>query len=401
MELTPPPPPPQDDDPIITQFKPVRGQWELNDENIQRIDPKKGQTILHNYCHDINTTPLEVYQYLIETKGCDVNVRDCNNDTPIHQALRYFCSTEDGGDITVLMYLLSQKGLSVNTKGQYDWTLLHWACININTLPLDVFKLLIETHGADVNAVDSFNISPLHQVFSCFNQNEGGNITVLTYLLTQNGVNGDTNDKSRYPLLHMVCKYINKLPIEIFKLLFETLGYDLNVQGEDKDTPLRDALFYFHPNKGGDINVLTYLLSQKGINGNIKHKYGYTLLHWACQRINRLPLDIYKLLIETLGCDVNAQDNSNNTPLNQALVCFNPRNGRDINVLTYLINQNTVNINIKGKKGRNLLHTTCMINLSNTQYSAELNTEFDTILCQIVEVIVEKCVQLVLDEKTS
>jgi hypothetical protein len=35
MNLPPLPPPPQDDDPIITLFRPVLGQWELNDKNIE------------------------------------------------------------------------------------------------------------------------------------------------------------------------------------------------------------------------------------------------------------------------------------------------------------------------------------------------------------------------------
>jgi hypothetical protein len=52
------PPPPQDDDPIITQFKPYYDQWELTDNNINRIGPETGHTILHNYCCYINTTPL-------------------------------------------------------------------------------------------------------------------------------------------------------------------------------------------------------------------------------------------------------------------------------------------------------------------------------------------------------
>jgi hypothetical protein len=51
------PPPPQDDDPIITQFTPVEGQWALIDENIKRIDPKTGHTILHNYCQHIKYHP--------------------------------------------------------------------------------------------------------------------------------------------------------------------------------------------------------------------------------------------------------------------------------------------------------------------------------------------------------
>jgi ankyrin repeat protein len=394
----PPPSPPQDDDPIIAQFKPRGLQWELTDDNINRIDPRTGYTILHNYCFYINTTPLEVYRYLIEVKGCDVNAQDNDNDTPIHQALRYFNSTEDGADITVLMYLLSQKDLSVNTKGQYDWILLHTACININTLPLDIFKVLIETMGCDVNAQDIEKRTPLYDALLYFDPNEGGNITVLTYLLSQKGVNGDTNDTSRYPLLHMVCKYINKLPLDIFNLLIETLGYDVNVQSEDKDTPLHNALLYFDPNEGGDINTLTYLLCQKGINGNIKGQWGHTLLHWACQRINRLPLDIFKVLIETHGADVNVQDDDNNTPVYLAFREFKPSDGGDITVLAYLITQKDVNINIKGRRDRTLLHLACINNLPS-RHSSELNAECDTTLSQIVELIAERCVQEVFDEK--
>jgi len=102
------PPPPQDDDPIITQFKPVKGQWELNDENIQRVDPETGNTILHNYCKCINTTPVEVYRYLIETKGCDVNAQDKSKDTLLHWAVRYF-NPNKGGDINVLTYHQSKE----------------------------------------------------------------------------------------------------------------------------------------------------------------------------------------------------------------------------------------------------------------------------------------------------
>jgi len=145
----PPPPPPLDNDPIITQFRPVDDQWELNDTNINRIDPTTRYTILHNYCCYINTTPREVYRYLIETKGCDVNVQDNSKNTPIHDAFLFF-DPNKGGDITVLHYLLSQKGVNVNIKGYNGYTLLHMACKRINRLPLEIFKLLIETMGCDV-----------------------------------------------------------------------------------------------------------------------------------------------------------------------------------------------------------------------------------------------------------
>jgi ankyrin repeat protein len=314
MDLPPLPPPPQDDDPIITQFKPVEGQWELTEDNIKRIDLRTGETILYNHCQYINTTPLEVYRYLIETRGCDVNAQEKDNDTPLHNALD--CFDPRNGDIITCMYLLSQKGVNGDTQGYNSETLLHAACGNINTLPIDVFKFLIETLGCDVNAQDNNNDTPLHLAFR-----------------------------------------------------------------------------YFNPRNGGDIKTLTYLLTQTNINVNIKDKYGYTILHWACSKINNLPIDIFKVLIETLGCDVYAQNNNKETPLQNALRYFDPNKGGDINVWAYLIDQKNINPNIKGKKGCNLLHLIC-------RGSVGLSAQCDTVLCQIVELIVERCIKQVLDETT-
>jgi ankyrin repeat protein len=171
------PPPPQDDDPIITQFKPVYDQRQLNDQNIKHIDPNYGHTILHNYFRCINTTPLAVLRYLIEVKGCDINAQDKDNDTPLHHAFHLF-DPNRGGDVKILHYLLSNKSINANIKGEYGYTLLHKACDNINTLPLDLFKLLIETHGADVNLQDNYNDTPVHIAFRNFNPADGGDIAV-------------------------------------------------------------------------------------------------------------------------------------------------------------------------------------------------------------------------------
>jgi hypothetical protein len=198
------PPPPQDDNPIITQFRPVEDQWELTDDNINRIDPKTGHTILYNYCKYINTTPLEVYQYLIETKGCDVNVQDKNNDTPLHYALGCF-NPHYGGSITVLMYLLGQMSVNANIKGQCGYTLLHTACQQINSLPLEIFKLLIETMGCDVNAQDEYNNTPLHNAFLCFNLRNSGAIAALTYLINQTNIDVNIKDKNGHTILHLAC----------------------------------------------------------------------------------------------------------------------------------------------------------------------------------------------------
>lgn len=133
----------------------------------------------------------------------------------------------------------------------------------------------------------------------------------------------------------------------LFFVLFScsrTVGCDVNVQDKNKNTPLVHALCRF---KGGDITVLAYLLTQKNINASTRRHYGSNLLHTGCGNINILPLEIFKSLIETMGCDVNARDEYHNTPLHYALSHFKPDNCCDITVLPYLINQENVNVNIK------------------------------------------------------
>jgi ankyrin repeat protein len=395
MSIPPPPPPPQGDDPIITQFKPIADQWELNDDNIKRIDSEIGSTILHNYCQRINTTPLEVYRYLIEVKGCDINAQDKNQNTPFYNALLYF-NPNDGGNITVLMYLLNQMGVNANIKGQFGFTFLDTACKHINSVPLDVFKLLIGTQGFDINA----RSTALHFAIDSFNPNWGGDITVLIYLLTQSGINVNIKSWNGYTLLHYACENINKLPIDVFKLLIETHGCDVNAQDNNNDTPLRHALLNFNPNNGGNITILTYLLTQKTVNIHIKNNSGSSLLHIACRLINHLSLDVFKLLIEAMGLDVNVQAENKDTPIHSALRLFNPHRG-DVTVLAYLINQKDVDVNIRGKQGHSFLHLACINNLPHSGRSKTPNAENDTILCQIVEMIVERCVQQVLDETTT
>jgi ankyrin repeat protein len=105
-------------------------------------------------------------------------------------------------------------------------------------------------------------------------------------------------------------------------------------------------------------------------------------------------------LIETHGADVNAQVECYNTPLSRAIEYFKPRNGGDINVLTYLIDQKNIDLNIKDIGDNTLLHTACINNFSNLRDSVELKAENDTFRSQIVEMIAEKYVQLVLGEGT-
>jgi ankyrin repeat protein len=44
-------------------------------------------------------------------------------------------------------------------------------------------------------------------------------------------------------------------------------------------------------------------------------KYGDTLLHLACEHRNTLPVELFKVLIERHGANVNAQAKHKDTPI--------------------------------------------------------------------------------------
>jgi hypothetical protein len=362
---------PADDNDIITHFKPADGQWELTDDNINRIDPDSGETILHNYCQYINTTPIEVYKHLIETKGCDINSYDGYNYTPLYWALLEFQATKcnengyigggvgdnlsrdsswngstdgHGGDINTLMYLLHHEG---NVNNNNTNLLLHKACNNINSLPLAVFKYLIEIRGLKICSKDDYHDTPLDVAFLSFNPRESGDINILRYLLQQDGVNVDNRDNNNCTLLHQACCCINTLPLEIFKYLIEVKGGDINAQDIHNNTPLDTALRWFMVSFD-NIHTLMYLFNLT------KNPPGSTLLHKACININTLPIDIFKLLIETHRVSLNTKDKDGNTPL--CYVFDKLKTSNDIHTFTYLLNQKDITLDVTCQHRYTLLH---------------------------------------------
>jgi ankyrin repeat protein len=388
------PPPPQDDDPIITQFKPQGNQRELNDDNIKRIGAETGRSILHNYCQFINTTPLPIFRYLIETKGCDLSLLDSYGEAPLHYAMSCF-SLGDGGDINVMMYLFSQDGVDVNSANQNKTTLVHKACQNINFFSLEFFKLLIDTKGGDLNAIDDNNYAPISYAFTQFTPNYGGDINSLLYLLCHQSFD-NIIDKYGSTLLHIACESINFLPLDVFKFLIESKGCDVNVPNQRNLTPLFNAIENFNPGDGGDIATLTYLLNQQGSNATTEDQSVNILFYIACLNINKLPLDVFKFLIETKHADFNALNHDNETQLYYAVRRFNPDDGGDIAVLAYLLGQKGVSFNTTNQFGETLFHLMCkninklpidifklLIETKQCDYSVQDNTKNTPLHCAL------------------
>jgi ankyrin repeat protein len=124
-------------------------------------------------------------------------------------------------------------------------------------------------------------------------------------------------------------------------------------------TPIHLAFRYFDSNKGGDIDILIYLLNLKGIDINTKGQCRHTILHSVCENINRLPLYIFEHLVEISGGNINVLDNFFNTPIHSAFRFFDPNKGGDINKLIFLLNLKGLDVNKKDEDGCTILHSVC------------------------------------------
>jgi ankyrin repeat protein len=309
---------------MVEPFDPKEGQWELNEESLRRI--RRDETILHNYCQHINSTPLIVFRYLIEIMGKEVDPLDGNDLTPFHIALSQF--KRGVGDANILTYLLN-KTVDINTKDTNGCTLLHWACISINTLPLDIFKSFLKDRCCDINIQDYNHDTPLHHALQNFNTDDGGDINTLIFLLNRKDLYIHRKNKEGLSLLHLVCKHINSLPLSIFKHFIETKGADINARDDDNDTPLHHALRQVIPGSAG-VDTLAYLLSRDGVDFQSISKDGYLALL-------SLPPAPFKKFI------------SHSIPLHWAFSFFS--DGCDIDNIIHLLAQPGVQLDEVNEKG--------------------------------------------------
>ena len=141
-----------------------------NENNVNYVHPKFGDTPLHEACKQ---GWLDIVEILIEKYGCDPLVVTQNNLSLLHCACRY-------GHIDVVTLLIEEYGCDPNVVTKSNRSLLHYAC---RYGYIDVVMLLIETYGCDPNVVTESNQSLLH--YAC----GSGNLEVVKYLVNKQHLN--------------------------------------------------------------------------------------------------------------------------------------------------------------------------------------------------------------------
>jgi ankyrin repeat protein len=214
----------------------------------------------------------DVQQSVIKVDG-GVNMRDCDGNTPLYMAVRYFDASDDRTGVervgSLVIQTLIDAGANVLAKNRWNVSPLH------SVKDAAIARLLINA-GAEVNPLDYRANTPLYYAASSDN-------LPLIKVLIDAGADPDGGGTSM------------------------TTVYD--AQGKESK---QIALASGRPLLLNQINpeALSLLISA-GANVNIRGSYGQTPLHLV------EDLAAAKLLIDA-GADVNLQDDSGNTPLHDA-----------------------------------------------------------------------------------
>ena len=215
--------------------------------------------------------------------------------------------------------LLIAKGADVNAKGAYGWTPLHIAALFDR---IKVAQTLI-AKGADINAWTGsqyFNRTPLFLARS----------PEMAKLLIAKGADVNAKNKNGLTPLHTArSKAIAKILL--------AAGAKINIK-EDNARNGKGTTLLHNAAKIG-FKELVQQLIKDGANVAIRDSYKRTPLHYATTK------EVGALLM----LDINAIDQSGNTPLHLAIQDDRPE------IVSFLI-ANGAKVNVKNRNGETPLH---------------------------------------------
>lgn len=255
---------------------------------------------------------------LLEKNNKIVNLKDSNNNTPLHIAA-------DGG-YKEIAELLVENGAEINAKNVYGHTPLHLAVFSnqenmvsfmiakrakidiknaFSLTPLqlvaqqtgnvEIAKLLIH-NGADINIKNDFGEPPITSAAWM------GFREFVNLLIDKGAEIPKTGRKNR----DMVMFAASEGLVKLFKLLDE-MDANMEIMNSNGGTLLHSAC-------SGGSQEITKLLIAKGFDLNIRDRYGWTPLHYASHKGHKVIIEI---LLDNKA-DPNVRTLSGKTPFNIA-----------------------------------------------------------------------------------
>ena len=290
---------------------------------------KKNMTPLMNACQKGNIDGINV----LLNAGADPGITDVDGHTWLHYAASGNCSSE-------FLQTIIKHGADVNAANKKNMTPLMNACQKGN---IDGINVLLNA-GADpgITDVDGYtwlhyasfgncsseflqtiikhgadvNATSKHNKTALMIAYHNGNIDNIIVLLNA-GANTDLCDDDGDTLLHYAAS--GDCSKEILQIVIDH-GSDVNATNKKNETTLMKAC------KKGNIDAMSVLLNA-GADPHIADDYGCTLLHHAVT--NACSKEVLATIIDQ-GVDVNATTKNNGTAL---MIAYHKRNIDIINVL--------------------------------------------------------------------
>ncbi|MHC1780083.1 MAG: ankyrin repeat domain-containing protein [Bacteroidales bacterium] len=246
---------------------------------------------------------------LIMARAVELGIKD----EIIRNSLHYAVLTDQ---VEMAKYLLDEGALVEGSDQDGNFTPL------METSHLPMVQLLI-ARGANVNAKNKFNYTPLHKAVSNFMvaKPKEKDCEKIMNILIEKGADINAQDgNGNTPLMYAVQR-ITPAKILVAK------GADVNIQNKNGETALMfavkggliKAILGMIPVVGGSVDAVNLLVS-KGADLNIADKWGKTALMHAASGVNALG-DRYSTYTEILGiliakgAQIEAQDKEGNTAL--------------------------------------------------------------------------------------
>ncbi|XP_076377912.1 uncharacterized protein LOC143259463 [Megalopta genalis] len=148
----------------------------------------------------------------------------------------------------------------------------------------------------------------------------------------------NVDDNSGMTVLHTAAKYGN---LEIVKFLINEKGADFNAKDNEGMTILHTAAGY------GNLEIVKFLINEKGADFNAKDNEGMTILHTAVKYGN---LEIVKFLINKKGDDFNAKD------INRMKILHTAARYGKLEIVKFLINEKRADFDAEDINGMTVLH---------------------------------------------
>ena len=312
-------------------------------------------TELHDAC---KSGDLRKVTSLLSNKGWDINALNTDGESPLHIVCEY-------GHLEIVKVFLKVKKCNLDIQNSYGNTPLHVACY---TKSLDIIRLLFEKR-CSTNILNkkgkTAQYIPLNEDGDCLLHIacQWDDVDIVKYLITDERCNLNIQNSLLNTPLHVACYGIKRSIIK--HLLKMKCSTNIpNKKGETaQDIPLNedgDCLLHIAC-QWGDMDIVTYLITDERCNLNIQNSLLNTPLHVACYGIKR---SIIKHLLK-MKCSTNIPNKKGETaqdiPLNEDGDCLLhiACQWGDMDIVTYLITDERCDLNIQNSLLNTPLHVAC------------------------------------------